>query len=746
MKKSLILSLALTLSVGLWAINGVKYIDADGQEKTANNVNVVGNSISQVTWDAGWYVVNGYVRLVYGAFCNGAVHLILADGAKLIATETDDPYYYPRPGIQVSGEGNSLTIYGQAAQTGQLIANGESGCAGIGGGKDESGTNITINGGIITATGMDGSAGIGGGIGGNGSNITINGGKITATAGDGGSTAIGGGVDGYGSNITVYSGLLIRAGNPPTEVIANTRTNTTDIASALAGKFYITITDGNTGDGTKTNPFLIRNYDELLEFSKQVNGGKYGSCARLEADIDATGSNTSWLPIGTQGKDYTGTFNGNGHIIKKLDINGNKQKNNIGLFGKIGTGAEVYGFGIVDGYFEGNNYVGAICGDFASGTIHDCFVVNTYVKGYNTPSGGLVGSHYYNAVLRDCYIYPHADHKPELAGVVSGTVYGNSDNCYYISDQDMESVYRSRKGDAEIIDIQRVSVEDAKSGVLCTLLNQYGSNGKHWYQTLGSDKSPVVDFTHGIVEWDGEKFINRSRDNVEITYTTNNAEPVNLRGGFGASELMGNYIISKNGKKIGVIVCDQPITAIDAFTFAQDSTLTAITLPESLYMIGDNAFASCTRLDEIVLGENVESIGEEAFMGCDALETAYIYAVQPPQLGSDGLGTGTAIHVIDASLYKQAEGWKNLNIVGDAGMMNGYKTARKDELIQATGASKESDIPAEIRKKYDEYAASIDNATTVAAIDEVCKKAIVELQEMAQLQSWKDNGKTMINY
>ncbi|MCQ2342871.1 MAG: hypothetical protein MJZ75_05215 [Paludibacteraceae bacterium] len=236
-KKLTILFAALTLSAGMWAetINGVKYIDANGQEQTANNVTEITKSSATVTWNAGWYVVTGTdVQLSKGAVCNGAVHIILADGAKLTAKGDGN-----EAAIQVSGDGNSLTIYGQTAQSGQLIANGGPASAGIGGGQGGYGSNITINGGVVSATGGNGGAGIGGGLRGTGSNITINGGVVTANGGES-AACIGGGFNGSGSNIKVATTLLVKAdnSNPPTTMITN---DGSDLANKLKGKRYVTI-------------------------------------------------------------------------------------------------------------------------------------------------------------------------------------------------------------------------------------------------------------------------------------------------------------------------------------------------------------------------------------------------------------------------------------------------------------------------------------------------------------------------
>ena len=97
-------------------------------------------------------------------------------------------------GLQNKNSGN-LTIKGNGSLT---AVGGDSG-AGIGGGNNKSGSDITISGGNVTATGAGGGAGIGGGWGGLGSNITINGGTVTATGTSGGA-GIGGGDRSAGSS------------------------------------------------------------------------------------------------------------------------------------------------------------------------------------------------------------------------------------------------------------------------------------------------------------------------------------------------------------------------------------------------------------------------------------------------------------------------------------------------------------------------------------------------------------------
>ena len=279
MKKILLLFVAIMMvSTGLWAetipvsyrypVYNTKNDPASGikEWKTAECTAIVlTTSSDQVTLSEPWYVITGTnVQCVKGIVIQGNVNLILADGAKL--TVTGD---ISKAGIQVSDAGNSLTIYGQDNQSGQLITTGTSYAAGIGGGKEGSGSNITINGGAITATGDNYAAGIGGGDNGDGSNIIINGGKVTANGGNraagigggqfgnssniiinggkvtanGGTiraAGIGGGEFGNSSNIFIAKDCIIKAdnNNPPTTMITNTGG---DLASSLIGNQYVNI-------------------------------------------------------------------------------------------------------------------------------------------------------------------------------------------------------------------------------------------------------------------------------------------------------------------------------------------------------------------------------------------------------------------------------------------------------------------------------------------------------------------------
>ena len=124
-----------------------------------------------------------------------------------VEKNTRDPWG-TNPG---SGNGN-LTITDENETHGSLKATGGSLGAGIGGGHDRSGSNITISGNaVVTATGGDYAAGIGGGDDSDGRNITISGNaEVTAIGGIMGA-GIGGGEACDGSNITITGSAEVTA-------------------------------------------------------------------------------------------------------------------------------------------------------------------------------------------------------------------------------------------------------------------------------------------------------------------------------------------------------------------------------------------------------------------------------------------------------------------------------------------------------------------------------------------------------
>ena len=59
-----------------------------------------------------------------------------------------------------------------------------------------------------------------------------------------------------------------------------------------------------------------------------------------------------------------------------------------------------------------------------------------------------------------------------------------------------------------------------------------------------------------------------------------------------------------------------PVTVIGEYAFYTGSSITSVTLPNSITTIEDNAFCGCSGLSEITLPNQLTSIGNRAFSAC----------------------------------------------------------------------------------------------------------------------------------
>ena len=180
-------------------------------------------------------------------------------------------------GVEKANDGN-LTI-GSESGEGELTANGGHGGAGIGGGYEGSGSDITITGGEITANGGGEAAGIGGGVLGSGSDITITGGDVTANGGWCGA-GIGGGSRGNGSDITISGG----------KVIANGGLCGAGIGGGYKGSGSdVTISKDSRVEATGGDPCLLGGYGAA------IGGGGYNTDTGNQVDGSEIEPDTSGL-------------------------------------------------------------------------------------------------------------------------------------------------------------------------------------------------------------------------------------------------------------------------------------------------------------------------------------------------------------------------------------------------------------------------------------------------------------------
>ena len=96
---------------------------------------------------------------------------------------------------------------------------------------------------------------------------------------------------------------------------------------------------------------------------------------------------------------------------------------------------------------------------------------------------------------------------------------------------------------------------------------------------------------------------------------------------------------------------------------------TKLTLPENYkgenYVIGYNAFYRCSSLTSVTIPNSVTSIGYDAFRGCDSLASIHLLGETPPTVGSDNFTNKQYINMIvyvpkgTLATYQAADTWKN---------------------------------------------------------------------------------------
>ena len=114
-------------------------------------------------------------------------------------------------------------------------------------------------------------------------------------------------------------------------------------------------------------------------------------------------------------------------------------------------------------------------------------------------------------------------------------------------------------------------------------------------------------------------------------------------------------------EKLTVVKLPAGLTEIPASMFYGCESLSKIVIPDSVTVIGDNAFTQCFSLTEVTLSANLEKIGAEAFFGCEMLKKV----VLPDSVKELG-----AAAFYDCSLLTSVTLSKNLKAVPDEAFGN----------------------------------------------------------------------------
>ncbi len=224
------------------------------------------------------------------------------------------------------------------------------------------------------------------------------------------------------------------------------------------------------GSGTEDDPWLITSQADLLTLADACNAvvtdyaGHYaGKYFKMTADIDMSrvrdfyGIATAPASVASSNKyQFQGIFDGQGHKILSLDIDGVKYDSDgkaignfgadqsrkwVGLFGVLGDGAEVRNVIMADDcYISGVNCVGAIAGSVSGGAlVENCSNHGTVVSLVQSV-GGIAGDVSTTAtgkpaVVRNCFNSGSVSVNDKYAGGIVGYAsFATIENCANIGE------------------------------------------------------------------------------------------------------------------------------------------------------------------------------------------------------------------------------------------------------------------------------------------------------------------------
>jgi hypothetical protein len=232
---------------------------------------------------------------------------------------------------------------------------------------------------------------------------------------------------------------------------------------------WVTEVTENPQHPTEPNNFDLTQIDTpyelawLISYVNGLNGADAhpGAVATLTGDIDMSAN--IWVPI----TNYTGIFNGNGHVVTGLRSPLNNE--NMGMFG-LTTGATIRDL-VAQASFAGGTMmnVGTLIGTMNGGTlsnveasgtltgtnntvnigglvgqtikegevsapvIHSAFAVNTMTGGTNTVVGGLVGTNGGDLYNSYANVTLGTNNTATTLGGLVGVNSGHVENCYVIN-------------------------------------------------------------------------------------------------------------------------------------------------------------------------------------------------------------------------------------------------------------------------------------------------------------------------
>lgn len=144
------------------------------------------------------------------------------------------------------------------------------------------------------------------------------------------------------------------------------------------------------GAGTEDAPYQITTVCELQAIAADRSGSYELTTDLAGSETDQWNDGAGFAPIGDESTPFTGSLDGNGHVVDGLTIDRSDEQA-VGLFGAT-DGAQLSKLGLTDATVTGDQRVGALVGHSQDTELTRVSVAGQ-VTGTGTDVGGLVGNH-----------------------------------------------------------------------------------------------------------------------------------------------------------------------------------------------------------------------------------------------------------------------------------------------------------------------------------------------------------------
>ena len=257
-----------------------------------------------------------------------------------------------------------------------------------------------------------------------------------------------------------------------------------------------TIGDWESGDGESgtaedlgyfiqdDGSYTVYTANGLLAWNEAAQSDPSLNCTLTE-DINMTGK--TWTQVGMS-RNYTGTFDGQGHTITGLNIS--SSDNSVALFADIGGAGKVMNLQLKDVTYNGSTAMGGIAHG-NSGTITACSVTGTLTNTTNNGAvGGIAAINY--GTITACWFNGTITGGSNVGGIAvfnsnAGSYDGKITACYWSGDVISDGVWGGYDtiGTTKV-DNLTVTWQTAVGGMNAAL------TGNDYQWTSGTDGLPVL--------------------------------------------------------------------------------------------------------------------------------------------------------------------------------------------------------------------------------------------------------------